>query len=90
MTLPIREERLGPAPAGERSVHDGKEVDTDLPREALPGEDEPAVVVEGKDEVEGSDEGEVNLPHDVDLPELVRGSGGEALDRLDRRETQAG
>ncbi len=82
---PIREERLGQPPAGEGRVHHGEEVDPELPGEEAPCEDEPAVVVQGEDQVEVPEQREAHLPPEVDLPEVVGRGRHEALGRLHRR-----
>jgi hypothetical protein len=49
--------------------------------------DEPAVVVDGTDEVQFSDQWEVSLAHDIDLPESVGMRSFKPFYPLDRRQS---
>lgn len=42
------------------------------------------MIIDGADQIQASKQGKVGLPHDVDLPEIIRFSGFEPFDGLDR------
>jgi hypothetical protein len=60
------------------------DVDPELSIEPLTRKKKTTMIIDGADQIQVPDEGKVGLPHDIDLPEIIRFSGFETLDGLDR------
>lgn len=78
----VLEHLVGKTPPCECFVPDLEDIHLPLSSEPSSGKTKPAVIIDDRDKVQDPDPWELDLPHDVGLPQLIRGTSFKADDRF--------